>query len=58
MAKRNSEKKLLNWFVLITALVAINLLASFAHDRFDLTEEKRYTLSRATKNLLQELMNP
>jgi gliding-associated putative ABC transporter substrate-binding component GldG len=58
MAKRNSEKKLLNWFVLITALVAINLLASFAHDRFDLTEEKRYTLSRATKNLLQELNEP
>ena len=37
------------------ALIAINIAASFAHSRIDLTKEKRYTLSKATRNLLLAL---
>jgi len=40
------------WVLLLLLLVAVNFLASVIHTRVDLTREKRYTLSRATRNLL------
>src|SRR5580765_8164802 len=40
---------------LLLVLVAINFLASSFHYRLDLTKEKRYTLSKATKDLLRNL---
>lgn len=43
------------WLWLLVILLGINILASFIHTRFDLTKEKRYTLSKATKNLLTAL---
>lgn len=43
------------WLVLIIGLLGINFLASVFHSRFDLTKEKRYTLSNATKELLNNL---
>lgn len=43
------------WLILLVLLLAINFLASVAHTRVDLTKEKRYTLSTATKNLLRNL---
>lgn len=43
------------WVYWLIGLVAINLLASQLHFRADLTKEKRYTLSPATKKLLREL---
>ena len=43
----------LAWVLLI--LLAINLLASFWHVRLDLTAEKRFTLSEATRNLLSRV---
>ena len=42
----------------MTLIVAINFLASGFHTRFDLTKEKRYTLSNATKQLLKDLDQP
>lgn len=39
-------------------IVAINFLASSFHTRFDLTKEKRYTLSKATEKLLKGLDEP
>jgi len=45
-------------WVLLLVLLAVNLLASIFHRRFDLTKEKRYTLSNATKNLLSNLESP
>lgn len=39
-------------------IVAINLIATSFHYRFDLTKEKRYTLSQATKELLKDLDEP
>jgi len=42
-------------FVVILALLAINVLSAFLFFRVDLTAEKRYTLSQATQNLLTGL---
>ncbi len=43
------------WLLLLLLLVAVNFLASSLYTRFDLTKEKRYTLSKASTNLLKRL---
>ncbi|OSZ73653.1 gliding motility-associated ABC transporter substrate-binding protein GldG [Chitinophagaceae bacterium IBVUCB2] len=43
------------WVMLLVILLAVNYLASTFHARFDLTKEKRYTLTKATKDLLKGL---
>ncbi|MCX6317888.1 MAG: gliding motility-associated ABC transporter substrate-binding protein GldG [Bacteroidetes bacterium] len=43
------------WLLLLVALFGINYLASVIHARFDLTKEKRYTLSKATRELVAKL---
>ena len=43
------------WLALIVLLVLINLIAGHFHYRLDLTQEKRYTLSPATRTLLSKL---
>ncbi len=44
-----------SWVLLLLVFACINFLASLVHTRFDLTKEKRYTISNATKGLLHEL---
>ena len=48
----------INWIVLLLALVGLNILASIFHYRIDLTEEKRYSLTEPTKELLRGLQDP
>jgi ABC-2 type transport system permease protein len=55
MSLRTNRRKTLWWVGLAAALVAINFLAAQLHQRFDLTEEKRYSLSTPTKELLRGL---
>lgn len=43
------------WVLLLVILAGINYIAAIVHSRFDLTKEKRYTLSKATKDLLRKL---
>lgn len=43
------------WLLLLAVLFVINFLASQFHARFDLTKEKRYTLSKATRSLVKGL---
>ena len=43
--------------VSLMAVIVINLVSSFFYHRFDLTEEKRYTLTSSTKKLLNGLEN-
>lgn len=43
------------WLLLLIVLLGINYLASVVHTRVDLTQEKRYTLSSATKKLIKGL---
>jgi gliding-associated putative ABC transporter substrate-binding component GldG len=56
--KRSFDKILASkfwWLMLPAILFVINYLASVIHARFDLTKEKRYTLSKTTKGLLRNL---
>ena len=46
------------WLFLLLIIIVINFLASNFHSRLDLTKEKRYTLSKATKQLLKNLNEP
>ena len=54
------RKKSLIPYILVVAgiLVLLNILAAKFFFRIDLTEDKRYTLSEATKNLLNEFEDP
>ncbi|MFL5740485.1 MAG: gliding motility-associated ABC transporter substrate-binding protein GldG [Flavisolibacter sp.] len=52
------RKKTFWWLALIIGLIAVNFLASLFHQRYDLTEEKKYSLSRPTKELLLGLKEP
>lgn len=45
------------WIGLIAGLVLVNFIASKVHSRVDLTEEKRYSLSATSKNLLRSIEN-
>ena len=46
------------WLFLLVLILAINFIGSSFHSRVDLTKEKRYTLSKATKDLLENLDEP
>jgi len=56
---RNLFEKILaskfGWLLLLIVLLAINILSSIIHTRVDLTKEKRYTLTKASRNLLVAL---
>src|SRR5690349_11452755 len=58
MEKTTRGKRNITWIALLLALLAINLLASFVHFRFDFTEEKRYSLSKPTQDVLKNLNGP
>jgi gliding-associated putative ABC transporter substrate-binding component GldG len=59
---RNSLVKLLTsklwWLFLLVILFTVNFFASVFHTRFDLTKEKRYTISNATEQILKKLDEP
>lgn len=52
MQKRGTTLK---WIGLVLGLVVINYLASKLHARFDLTKDKRYSVTPTTKDLLKGL---
>ncbi len=49
------KNKFVQTLLVIGGIVLLNVLASFVFFRLDLTEEKRYSLSDATKSLLENL---
>jgi gliding-associated putative ABC transporter substrate-binding component GldG len=55
--KRKSQQRQATFriLVLLAILVCANMLASRFHYGFDMTKEKRFTLSRATKKLLGDM---
>lgn len=53
--RKKKKSSLIRLFVGISAILLINLMASQIYLRIDLTEEKRYTLSDATIQMLEEL---
>ncbi len=48
-------KHKLGWILLLILFLIVNVLAAFIHTRFDLTKEQRYTISKSTKNIIQQL---
>ena len=53
MKARN--KNVFWWLGLLAGLFVINFIASKIHSRFDLTEEKRYSLTHTTRQLVRSL---
>ncbi|WP_158568884.1 gliding motility-associated ABC transporter substrate-binding protein GldG [Chitinophaga silvisoli] len=52
----NSKKKYLQRAILVIAiLIGVNILAMYIHTRWDLTAEKRFTLTPSTRQLLKGL---
>jgi len=52
------NKSLLQILVILIALIIVNVIASKFYGRFDLTEDNRYTLSDASKLLVNDLDSP
>ena len=52
---RNKRNDIIGLAVAIAIVMLLNYVGSFVFSRFDLTTEKRYSLSDATKNLVSEL---
>jgi ABC-2 type transport system permease protein len=52
---KNKKRDITALLLTIIILVLLNYVGSFVFHRFDLTSEKRYTLSDATKKLLSKL---
>jgi ABC-2 type transport system permease protein len=53
--RTNKQRDFVHLLSVIAIIVLLNIIGSFVFERFDLTSEKRYTLSNATKNLLKNL---
>lgn len=49
------KKTIINILILIVAFIGVNYLSNFLNFRFDLTQEKRYTISEPTKNMLKSI---
>ncbi|MDX9880440.1 MAG: Gldg family protein [Prolixibacteraceae bacterium] len=55
----NTKKSLILYILTVTGiLILVNILANRFFFRLDFTEDNRYTLSEATKNILKELNDP
>tara|TARA_R110000868_G_scaffold149519_4_gene371993 strand:+ start:1300 stop:2967 length:1668 start_codon:yes stop_codon:yes gene_type:complete len=52
------KKKSKYIIILIIVLFAINYISSMAFKRFDLTQDKRYTLSDASLNIIKDVNSP
>ena len=53
--KNRKRQHLIQLGIIILILIMVNLISSMIFTRFDLTSEKRYTLSLSTEKILQEL---
>jgi ABC-2 type transport system permease protein len=54
-SKRNKRRDLTALVLAIVIIILLNFVGSFVFHRFDLTSEKRYTLSENTRKLLKNL---
>ncbi len=56
--KNIRRQNILALLALLVALVFVNIISKYLFTRFDLTAEKRYTLSASTKEMLGEVDEP
>ncbi len=55
MSKNNPYSKVL---IVLIILIAVNIVGSYMYKRFDLTHDKRYTLSAETIRLVEQIEKP
>lgn len=53
----SKKKNTISWIGLVIGLIGINFIASRVHSRYDLTQEKRYSLTNTTRSLVRQLQN-
>ena len=56
--KENKSKALKQLGIVFLAIILINLISNFFFKRFDLTQDKRYTLSETTLNIIKDVESP
>ncbi|WP_281233344.1 gliding motility-associated ABC transporter substrate-binding protein GldG [Flavobacterium gelatinilyticum] len=56
--KTSNKLNLKTLGITILILIVLNVLGSFLFHRFDLTKDKRYTLSQTSLQILQQVKNP
>jgi len=56
--KENKSKALKQLGIVFLAIIVINLISNFFFKRFDLTQDKRYTLSETTLNIIKSVDSP
>ena len=56
--KATTKKNLRQVLTLFVVLIGINILSSYFFKRFDLTKDKRYTLSESSLKILAEIKEP
>lgn len=53
--KNFKKNQLLSFAITLIIIIVVNIIGSFLYTRFDLTSEKRYTLSDTSKEILKNL---
>jgi len=53
--KNRKREHLFQFSVIVLLIVAVSVISTFIFTRFDLTSEKKYTLSKSTKEMLKKL---
>ncbi len=52
------KKYTLNLVLLIAGILLLNIISTYVYKRFDLTQDKRYTLSKAAKETIESVDSP
>ena len=53
--KNIKRSQLISFAITLVIVIVVNIIASFIYTRFDLTSEKRYTLTKTSKEILKNL---
>lgn len=53
-----TKKNILPFLLLLVVIIVINIVGNFYFKRFDLTQDKRYTLSESTIKLIENIEEP
>ncbi|MCV9927820.1 gliding motility-associated ABC transporter substrate-binding protein GldG [Flavobacterium sp. LS1R49] len=56
--KISSQKNIKTLLITIAILIVLNIAGTFVFHRFDLTKDKRYTLSPTSLNIIKQVHNP
>lgn len=55
---KKPQQNIKSIFILVVVILAVNLLATQGFKRIDLTQNKRYTLSKPTKEIVEDVEKP